>query len=183
MRQERKFLAGIGSILFVCDSRNRQIRLSFRPARGFRVSYPPGTAQQQVEKFVYQHQIALQKLATQHATNLPQPQIQRLAAENFLRQRLLFLSAKHGFVYNKVSFRLQKTRWGSCSIQNNLSLNLQIFLLPADLQDYILLHELLHTKIKNHSSYFWQELQKILPAALELNRQLKKYPLQDCQII
>jgi len=54
-----------------------------------------------------------------------------------------------------------KTRWGSCSYKNNININLCICYLPQDLQDYIILHELAHTVVKNHSRHFWYELHKI----------------------
>lgn len=56
---------------------------------------------------------------------------------------------------NKISIRAQKTIWGSCSYNNNISVNMKLALAPLDVIDYILVHELCHIKHKNHSSDFW----------------------------
>ena len=76
--------------------------------------------------------------------------------------RLDELSKEYGFTYNRVFIRNQKTRWGSCSNKNNINLNRKLIYLPDELSDYVILHELLHTRIKNHSKTFWVELGKVL---------------------
>jgi hypothetical protein len=53
------------------------------------------------------------------------------------------------------------SRWGSCSTSNNISLNNFLYYVGYDLQDYVIKHELMHTKIKNHSAFFWKELEAI----------------------
>jgi predicted metal-dependent hydrolase len=89
--------------------------------------------------------------------------------------RLAHLAALHGFTYNRVSVRGQKTRWGSCSHKNNISLNRMLVHLPEALVDYILLHELVHTRIKNHGRLFWEALTQCLPNARSLDRELNQY--------
>ncbi|MFC2004633.1 M48 family metallopeptidase, partial [Chloroflexota bacterium] len=79
---------------------------------------------------------------------------------NKLTDRLYHLAKEHGFTYNNVSIREQRTRWGSCSHKNNISLNLKLVLLPKELIDYVMLHELVHTRIHNHSKEFWTELDR-----------------------
>ena len=98
-------------------------------------------------------------------------------ARRQLIDRLAALARRHGFTYNSVAVRNQKTRWGSCSTKNNISLNLQLIRLPADLMDYVLLHELVHTRIKNHSPAFWDRLNQLVGEAKQLDRQLSQYPL------
>ena len=73
-------------------------------------------------------------------------------------ERLLKLSKKYRFHYTGLLFKTLKSRWGSCTIDNVICLNNLLYHLPQDLQDYIMLHELVHTKIKNHSKVFWDEL-------------------------
>ncbi|PVX49908.1 hypothetical protein C7377_1546 [Balneicella halophila] len=82
--------------------------------------------------------------------------ILRKEAKIFLTQRVEQLASIHGFTYSKLSFRNQKTRWGSCSYHNNISLNIQLMRLPIHLLDYVIIHELCHTVHKDHSAKFWQ---------------------------
>lgn len=99
------------------------------------------------------------------------------AACEHLYQRLILLAGKHNFNFNRITFRWQRTRWGSCSAKNNLNLNVKLIKLPMELQDYVILHELVHTKVKNHSPIFWLELEKVLPGAKTLNKELNKYQI------
>lgn len=103
-------------------------------------------------------------------------EVYRFEAQQILPQRLEKLAQKHGFRYNKVTVRNNKTNWGSCSSKNNISLNLQMMKLTDELIDYILLHELVHTKIKNHGEKFWKKLDLITEnRARELAREIKKH--------
>jgi predicted metal-dependent hydrolase len=103
-------------------------------------------------------------------------QVYRYEARKLLPPRLKELAVIHGFNYNKVSIRNNKRNWGSCSSRNNISLNLQMMKLPDQLIDYILLHELVHTEIKDHSERFWKKLGEVTCGkARELAREVKKY--------
>jgi len=103
-------------------------------------------------------------------------QIYRFEAKKLLPSQLSYLAEKEGFEYQKVTIRNNKRNWGSCSSKNNISLNLQMMKLPDKLIDYILLHELVHTKIKNHGSKFWEKLNEITNnKARELAKQVKQY--------
>lgn len=85
------------------------------------------------------------------------------------------LAGKIRAQFNKIYIRNQKRCWGSCSRRQNLSFNWRLVLLPEELMDYVILHELTHLKHMNHSKAFWRELEYILPGAKQLNKQLKKY--------
>ena len=84
-------------------------------------------------------------------------------AVEYLPKRLDSLSRKLQLPYNRVRIKRQKTRWGSCSIRRNINLNRNIMLMPTDIVDYILHHELVHLKVINHSSDFWSELEGVFP--------------------
>ena len=86
-----------------------------------------------------------------------------IKATEYLPKRLDLLSKKLGLTYNKVTIKRQKTRWGSCSIRRNINLNRNLMLMPGDVVDYILHHELVHLKVLNHSSKFWSELEEVSP--------------------
>ncbi len=64
---------------------------------------------------------------------------------------------------NKIGFRKNKTRWGSCSGRNNLSFNIYLAKTPVEFIEYVVVHELAHIKHKNHSKEFWQLVEKFMP--------------------
>lgn len=102
----------------------------------------------------------------------------RLEAKNYLPNRVHELASKHGLSYQKVKINNAKTRWGSCSSTNNINLTLQLMRLPNHLIDYVLLHELAHTKVKNHSITFWNFLDTLTGNnAKKLDKELKTYYL------
>jgi hypothetical protein len=103
-------------------------------------------------------------------------QIYRFEAKKLLLPRLSELAQKHHFSFNKVTIRNNKRIWGSCSSKNNISLNLQMMKLPDELIDYILLHELVHTKIKDHGPKFWEKLNEITNGRAKLlAKQVRQY--------
>ncbi len=103
--------------------------------------------------------------------------IDKVKAKKKLTNRLKQLAVQHDFTYNKVYIRNQKTRWGSCSHKNNISLNMKLVLLPDELVDYVILHELVHTKIHDHSKRFWAELDKYVVNGKVMAKRLRKYGL------
>lgn len=102
----------------------------------------------------------------------------RIEAKEYLPQRASELAKHHNFQFKKVSIRNAKTRWGSCSSDNNINLSLHLMRLPDPLIDYVILHELVHTKIKNHSSDFWRLLDSVSGNAKRLDREVKDYRIQ-----
>jgi len=102
----------------------------------------------------------------------------RIEAKAYLPKRTNELAAKHGFSLNKVSVKKASTRWGSCSPENNISLNLQLMRLPGELADYVILHELVHTVEKNHQKSFWKLLERVVPGAKKLDKELNNYNLK-----
>lgn len=100
----------------------------------------------------------------------------RREAKALLPERIARLAAKYGFSYTALSFRNAVSRWGSCSGKNAISLNIQLMALPDDLIDYVLLHELCHTRQKNHGPLFHRLLNTVTEGAhKDLNRRLKNY--------
>ena len=82
----------------------------------------------------------------------------RTDAKIYLTERIRFFAEKFNLEVNKVTIRDTKTRWGSCSYQNNINLSFHLMKLPDELIDYVVLHELAHTKEKNHQKSFWNLL-------------------------
>lgn len=99
----------------------------------------------------------------------------RIEAGEELPKRVQSLALKHGFEYNKLALKNIRSRWGSCSRVNNINLSIHLMTLPDHLIDYVILHELVHTRIKNHGSKFWKELDKFSPGSKVLDRELRNY--------
>ncbi len=99
----------------------------------------------------------------------------RQQANSLLSIRLKQLSNKHNLSFKILKIKRLKSRWGSCDQQNNIVLNLFLIQLPWEIIDYVILHELTHTKILHHGADFWNELIKIEPNARKLRKEIKKY--------
>ncbi|MCP4472305.1 MAG: M48 family metallopeptidase [Gammaproteobacteria bacterium] len=87
----------------------------------------------------------------------------RRRAQHCLPPLLERISRQTGLDFDGVSIRSQRTRWGSCSNRNNISLNDQLLFLPAATVEYLMIHELCHTRHLNHSSAFWALVQAHCP--------------------
>lgn len=89
--------------------------------------------------------------------------------------RLNNIAKNHKFKYNKVFIRDQRTKWGNCSTEKNLSFNWRLIKTPQFVIDYLLYHELVHTKTMNHTQKFWTELRTLYPEYHEAIKWLDKY--------
>lgn len=103
----------------------------------------------------------------------------RNEAKQVLPLKLQRFSARYSLYYNAVRFKSAKTRWGSCSHNNNINLNVHLMRLPEHLIDYVILHELAHTREKNHGPGFWSLLNEITEGkARRLDKELKQYHIE-----
>jgi predicted metal-dependent hydrolase len=99
----------------------------------------------------------------------------RIEAKQFLPARVNELASKYNFNYNKVFIKNIKSRWGSCSKKGNVNFSLHLMLLPIELIEYVIIHELAHTVEHNHSKNFWAVLNKIYGNAKTVDRKLRDY--------
>lgn len=97
-------------------------------------------------------------------------------AKKILPERVKELAATHAFEYKQVKIQSSKTRWGSCSREKNINLSFYLLLLPAHLCDYVILHELCHTRELNHGDKFWGWMDKVTEGETnKLRREMKQY--------
>ena len=166
--------------------RAKNLRITIAPTQAVMVTVPANQSLERAKEFVRSKQAWIQKHlgkmresqeVQQVQPELSQDELNKIQDELF--SRLEYFSEKHKLSYNKAAFRCQKTKWGSCSAQNNISLNINIAFLPAHLQDYILLHELCHIRHKNHSKSFWAQLDTYCDGrAKDRVKELKKYRMK-----
>ena len=97
----------------------------------------------------------------------------RKQAAEAIKARCRYYAPVMGVSYGTVTIREQKTRWGSCSTKGNLNFNWKLVLMPPEILDYVVVHELAHRIQMNHSAAFWAEVGKILPDYKERRQWLK----------
>ena len=100
-------------------------------------------------------------------------------AKEIIPNKVEFYADKIGVTYNRITIRCQRTRWGSCSSKGNLNFNCLLVLLPDEIIDSVIVHELCHRKHMNHSAKFYEEVEKVFPEYRKchewLNRNGSKY--------
>jgi predicted metal-dependent hydrolase len=158
-------------------SRQRQINLIVHQDGTFVITAPKSCSQKTIEKELQKHKnwiakqtkgkikyVTVDKKVVQYIKKMMKPRIEA---------KLLQFNSYYNFKYNKISIRHQKTRWGSCSSDGNLSFNCKLACLSNDLQEYVVAHELCHLQEMNHSKDFWALVEKTVPNYKELRAQLK----------
>jgi len=171
----------IGPVLFERSKRAKHLNISVKAPAKVRVAVPRGISFEKAKNITHskigwigRHLLKLQLRPKIHLFDRP---VYKQTAKKFLEVRIRELADKFGFAYNKVTIRNQKTRWGSCSDKNNINLNMQLMNIPDHLIDYVILHELMHTKVKNHSHLFWGSLDRYVGNAKAIDKELKQYSL------
>ncbi len=99
----------------------------------------------------------------------------RAEAAHLLPQRLRTIAAEHNFTYSSVGIKQLKGRWGSCDSHQNIVFNLYLMQLPWELIDYVIMHELIHTKHLHHGKEFWDEFLRHQPSARSLQKSIKQH--------
>jgi predicted metal-dependent hydrolase len=103
--------------------------------------------------------------------------LDRRVARAYLEERLADLAREHGYSPGRLSVRRQSTLWGSASRAGRIQLNASLAVVPPDLADYVILHELVHTRIRGHGRAFWTELERHMPDARRRQACLREYSL------
>jgi predicted metal-dependent hydrolase len=162
----------------------RYVRLSVYSGGQLVVTAPSGASLKLIEQFITKKAqwIArtVRRLSKYQAPVLPRRSSReyakhKAAALSLATKRVAHFNAHYMFAAGRVSVRNQKTRWGSCSKKGHLSFNYKIALLPPELADYLVVHELCHLKEFNHKEEFWSLVGETLPNYAYLRQTLKRW--------
>lgn len=104
---------------------------------------------------------------SKHKKRLTSYLIHKETARKLILMRLEHFNTFYNSPYNRVAIRDQKRCWGSCSSKSNLNFSYKLLFLPPCLRDYVIVHELSHLRVLNHSASFWSVVSEIMPDCLE----------------
>ena len=160
------------SIMFeysIVKSNRKSIAIQIQPEGNVIVRAPKRMRMEEIKRFVESKAEWIEKhlsnCTSQNQEELTDQEIQALRekARALVTERVQYYAPLIGVTYNQIVIRAQHTRWGSCSSKGNLNFNCLLALVPIEVLDYVVVHELCHRKELNHSDRFWNEVAKILP--------------------
>jgi predicted metal-dependent hydrolase len=96
-------------------------------------------------------------------------------AKQILPQRITVLANLYGFRYSSIKIIKLSSRWGSCSSKGVITLGYFLIQLPQEMIDYVIMHELVHTRHMHHGKAFWDELSKVVPGARRMKKEIHQY--------
>jgi predicted metal-dependent hydrolase len=158
--------------------RARRYVMRVRPDGDLRVTIPRGGSKAEAVRFAGKHlewarRQRARVLASRRPASVDRDLRRRAASE--LPPQLRALAERHGLAVSRVSIRNQRSRWGSCSPRGHIALNFRLLLMPPDVREYILIHELMHLRQANHSIRFWRLVEAACPGFREAERWLKQH--------
>ena len=166
-------------------SRRTTISVQITPDQKLLVKAPAYTSIKEVEEFLREKrdwiikQINRTKVTSQQAAQmgiLSDKEIRKLKrdAKKIIPERVEYYAKLSGITYNRIFIRLQKSRWGSCSVEGNLNFNALLALMPLEVLDSVVVHELCHRRHMDHSKAFYDEVLKIFPDYKKWDKWLKQ---------
>ena len=160
----------MGNIAYqVIKSQRKTIAIQIKPNGQIVVRCPRRMSAEGVRAFVESKEAWIQKhLAALPARDIPgvTPQeIEELRERTrvLVTGRVAYYAPLVGVTWQRIAVRVQRSRWGSCSSKGNLNFNCLLALVPPEVLDYVVVHELCHRKEMNHSARFWSEVERVLP--------------------
>lgn len=151
-------------------SDRKTIAIQITPEGTVLVRAPRRASQPQIQAFVeskrgwiQSHLAAIPKISPAEALSVADIRALADQALSLIPKRVAHFAPLVGVTYGGITIRNQRSRWGSCSARGNLNFNCLLMLCPAEILDYVVVHELCHRKEMNHSPRFWAEVERVLP--------------------
>ena len=153
----------------ISRSDRKTIAIQIKPDGTVIVRCPKRLTMTEVRRFVESKSAWIEKhlakCSSQRQEKYTEPELKALReqARDLVTQSVQHYAPLVGVSYNQITIRTQHTRWGSCSSKGNLNFNCLLALVPREVLDYVVVHELCHRKEMNHSDRFWNEVARIIP--------------------
>ena len=160
----------------IIKSRRKTIAIQVNSDLSVTVRAPYGVTEKYIEEFLNKNEACISKQMNEikakkksvesgNVENVTLDKIKALAdqALETIPTRVEYFARIIGVTYGNITIRNQKTRWGSCSSKGNLNFNCLLMLVPPEVLDYVVVHELCHRKQMNHSKAFWAEVENVFP--------------------
>lgn len=169
----------------VIKSKRKTLGLQVKENGQIVVRAPQRISKKQIDAFVQSHEEwikrAQMKIAAVQENRVSITEQQRTEgirkALEIFPKKTAYFAGRMGVTYGRITIREQKTRWGSCSSKGNLNFNWKLVLVPEELLDYVVVHELAHRMEMNHSPQFWAIVEREMPDYKERRMRLKEYRL------
>ena len=172
----------------IIRSKRKTISIEVTPDLEVIVRAPRWVAKREIRYFVDEKEgwikktLARLEKARENEASLPDVRLTmdeldalKKKAREVIPARVSYYADKLGVTYGTISIRHQKTRWGSCSAKGNLNFNCLLMLAPSEVLDAIIVHELCHRKVMNHSDRFYKEVYRVYPDYDKWNKWLKDH--------
>jgi hypothetical protein len=166
--------------------RSKRVRFSISQDRALLVTAPKATPLYFIERALREKESWILR-TLKYFEGLPKPagvvsdeklyNKYKEEARELVSRRIVYWNAFYNFSWGRISIRNQKTRWGSCSKKGNLNFSYKLALLPKELSDYVIVHELCHLKEFNHSKNFWELLSRTIPDHKKKRKALHQHQL------
>lgn len=152
-----------GEVIVRKSAFSRNIKFSISTSGRLQMSVPEHTSEFLAKRFLsvnrnnIREKLPLKDPETQRARDY-QKKILAKKAREYLPYRLEYFAKLYGYKYEKCRLSHANTRWGSCSSNRTISLNIGLMNVPEPLRDYVIIHELAHLNHMDHSKAFWAEV-------------------------
>ena len=171
----------------IIKTRRKTVSLEVKKDGSVIVRVPLRMPQREIQEFIeshrswIEHKCRLMEKRRAQSVSTGAPPVDEISGKEWEKIREAFADRvdyyckKMDVQVGRITIRNQKTRWGSCSAKGNVNFNYQLYYMPPELMDYVIVHELAHRRHMDHSALFWEEVARYGPEYAVYRNQLKKY--------